>query len=341
MILICTDPSVLRMTTNSYHNRSEHGNASEDARNPNFIYPCSPDYSYNCPVTVLALTITLLGVVGNLAVIITMVRQRRYRVTSHSCILVLAVNDLVSLLCNTSRECIYFPNQSYFVHTYGASSTFCITFFVVNYTPYQCSCWNVVFLAYERYVLMTRPLVYMHTHTPKLVIIRALVAFTITTLINLCYSIVMTNLSKCPEFILHPSYYALISVPSIFTSFVFLVFFHFSKVSKIRKMKLLEGRHTQIRKKFSRMTNIVYVIVIIYILSQIPYLLFDVVTTYETFTFKIWSLETFDIVLHVGIVVFLLNYAVNPFVYWITPLRCRFSRTPRRQIAYDISSIVD
>lgn len=305
--------------------------SEENKSSVTFILPCSPDFPYSCPITVIALSIVLVGTVGNLAVIGTLIRQKLYKKTSHMCILILALTDLLSLLLNATRECLYFPNEDYFIQTYGLSDRFCIAFFVANNTPYLGSCWNVVFLAYERFVLVTNPLVYMESHTYRYAAIRGFVTLVILTIINFCYSLIMTELSKCPGFILHPSYYAFISVPTIVFALFLLLYFHCAKIRKLKRINSLEGRHVRNMPNLSNMTGTVYVIVIVFIVSQIPYLIFDVISIYESFVYVSWPLEYYDIILHVSIIVFLINYSINPFIYWITPLRTKFKRIKNLQ----------
>lgn len=306
--------------------------SKENESSVTFILPCSPDFPYKCSITVIALSIVFVGTVGNLAVIGTLIRQKLYKKTSHMCILILALTDLFSLLLNATRECLYFPNEDYFIQTFGLSDHFCIAFFVADNTPYLGSCWNVVYLAYERFVLVTKPLIYMESHTYRYAVLRALVTFVILTVVNFCYSLIMTELSRCPGFILHPPYYAFISVPTIVFALFLLFYFHCTKIRKLKRINSLKGRHVRNMQSLSNMTRTVYVIVIVFIVSQIPYLIFDVISIYESFVYVFWPLEYYDIILHVGLIVFLINYSINPFIYWITPLRTKFKRTKNHQL---------
>ncbi|XP_056006911.1 neuropeptide Y receptor type 6-like [Ostrea edulis] len=334
---------------NSSDNGSEYGASldnywTDEGNFPSsFVFPCSPDFPYLCPVAIIAIVISTLGIIGNIAVIASMVKEKLYRKTSHMSILVLAVIDVLCLFVIITRECIYFPNEFYFVEKFGFSNTFCITFFVFNNTPYLSSCWNVVFLAYERYVLVTNPLVYINNHTPKVVVIRALVAFILVIVVNVAYAlitVVMTGISKCPDFVLMPLHYGFVTLPMISASLFSLIFFHCSKVSKLRNSTRFKGRHTRNEQQFPHMTTIVYVIVIIFIVSQIPYLMFDVISIFEHFELITWPYEYLDILLHVSIIVFLINYASNPFIYWITPLRIRCRRkTPKSSTEITNASI--
>nr|XP_022328642.1 somatostatin receptor type 5-like [Crassostrea virginica]XP_022328651.1 somatostatin receptor type 5-like [Crassostrea virginica] len=293
-----------------------------------FVLPCSDEFPYHCSVAISALCIALVGIIGNLTVIGSMIREKLYKKTSHMSILVLAVTDILCLLVFSAREFIYFPNEFYFIKNYTFSGAACVAIFVLNNTPYLSSCWNVMYLAYERYVLVTNPFIYMDKHTPTIVVIRAVVTFIMIGLLNLGYAVIMVNLSQCPDFILIPVYYGFVTVPIIGISLFSLVFFHCSKVYKLKKLSNVEGRHSQNTKQYPHMTRIVYTIVIIFILSQIPYLIFDVVSIYESFDNNLWPMEYYDVILNIGIVAFLLNYSSNPFIYWLTPLgsKCNCKR---------------
>jgi hypothetical protein len=277
----------------------------------------------------IALVIATCGIVGNIAVIVSMIRKKLYRKTLHMSILVLAVTDVMALIMIVLGDCFYLPNEAYFVKLFDITNTTCISFFVLNSTPFLSSCLNVVFLAYERYVLATKPLVYKSVHTPKIVVIRALVAFVLVAVLNLLYSliaVVATGISKCPEFVPKPSLYGFVTFPLISASLLSLIFFHSSKVSRLRKSASLKGRYARNEQQFPHMTTIVYVIVVIFIVSQIPYLVFDVFVILEYFELLAWPSEFMDILLPISIVIFLINYASNPFIYWITPLRGRRGR---------------
>jgi hypothetical protein len=287
-----------------------------------FILPCSPNFPYSCPVAVTAIVIALLGIIGNIAVVVSIVRQNLHRKTAHMSIMVLAVTDLLCLIVIIVREIVYFPNDYYLVDKYGFSVGFCIGFFVWNNTPYLSSCWNVVFLAYERYVLVTKPMVYMVSHTAKFLVIRAVATFLLVTIVNLVYAIliVQNGISQCPEFVLQPKHYGFVTVPIIFASVILLIFFHCSKVSKLKVRTSFEGRHSRNIQRIPHMTTTVYLIVIIYIVSQIPYLIFDVMSILESVKLIDWPFEFDNILLQISIVVFLTNFAINPFIYWITPV---------------------
>lgn len=306
----------------AYDYESEYGYFSSD-----YTWPCSDGFPYLCPVSISAICIAVIGILGNLAVIVSLIRGKLYKKTSHMSILVLAITDIMCLVVFTIREFIYFPNEFYFMKKGVFSAELCVIIFVLNNTPYLSSCWNIMYLAYERYVLVTNPFVYMDKHTPRTVVIRAVITFVIVAIVNLAYAIIMTDLSRCPDFILIPTYYGFITVPIIGISFITLIFFHCSKVYKLKKLSTVEGRHTKSTKQFPHMTKIVYIIVITFILSQIPYLIFDVVSIFESFDNNIWPMEYYDVILNIGIVAFLVNYASNPFIYWITPLSCACKRS--------------
>ncbi|XP_011431839.3 C-C chemokine receptor type 7 [Magallana gigas] len=291
----------------------------------NYTWPCSYRFPYLCSVSISAICIAVIGILGNLAVIVSLIRGKLYKKSSHMSILVLAITDIMFLVVFIIQEFIYFPNEFYLKRFFSAE--LCVIIFVMINTPCLSSSLNIIYLAYERYVLVTNPFVYMDKHTPRTVVIRAVITFIILAIVNLAYAIIMTDLSRCPDFILIPTYYGFITVPIIGISFMSLVFFHCSKVYKIRKLSNVQGRHTKRTKQFLHMTKIVYIIVITFILSQIPYLIFDVVSIFESFDNNIWPEEYYDVILHIGIVACLVNYASNPFIYWITPLSCAFKRS--------------
>lgn len=301
-----------------------------------FAWPCAPEFPYQCPVAVCAICIALIGIVGNAAVIVSMIKEKLYNKTSHMSILVLAVTDILCLIEFTIREFIYFPNEFYIIEKGVFTDELCVIIFVLINTPHLCSCWNVMFLAYERYILVTNPFVYIAKHTPKIVVVRAIITFVMMAIIHIVYATIMTNLSRCPDFVMHPKYYGLITIPTVALSMFSLTFFHCSKVYKIKNLSNKEGRHSRYSSQFSHMTKIVYIIVIIFILSQIPYLIFDMLPIFESLSNTSLPEEYFEVILHIGIVAFLINYASNPFIYWITPLRyaCK-----RRSLKYSNQAI--
>lgn len=302
-----------------------------------FALPCAPEFPYQCPVAVCAICIALIGIIGNAAVIVSLIREKLYKKTSLMSILVLTVTDILCLIEFTIRKFIYFPNEFYIIEKGVFTDELCVIVFVLINTPHLCSCWNVMFLAYERYTLVTNPFVYIGKHTPKIVVKRAIITFVLNAIINTVYATIMTNLSRCPDFVMHPEYYGFITIPTIAMSMFSLTFFHCSKVYKIKNPFNKEGRHSRYSSKFSHMTKIVYIIVIIFFLSQIPYLIFDMVHIYESLSNDVLPEEYFEVILHIGIVVFLINYASNPFIYWLTPLRYACKRRSRKYSSQAIS----
>lgn len=74
-------------------------------------------------------------------------------------------------------------------------------------------------------------------------------------------------------------------------------------------------------QNLSNMTRTVFVKVIVYLLVfQIP----DLISIHEPFVYVFWALECYDIILHVGIIVFVNNYSINSFIYWISLLGKKF-----------------
>lgn len=280
------------------------------------VFPCTQRFPYNCPVTVTVIIIFALGFVGNLVVVITMIRRElKHSKTFQMSICVLAISDLLSLLCNIGQELVFYPNIDYFEETIGFSNTFCLTSFIIFYTPYLWSSWNVVFMAYERYVLVTDAFKYITTHTGKLVLIRSVIGLLVLLVINTTYAIIMSQTKECPSYIMDTDYYSFISIPVTFTALIALVILHCAKLWKIKRCSMKRNQ-IPFRQMTSRMTKVVYVIVTVYILSQIPYVIYDILNFCETRNLIIvWPEENYNILLSIGVITFSINYAINPFLY--------------------------
>lgn len=143
---------------------------------------------------------------------------------------------------------------------------------------YSCSITVIVFLSYIVTTVGNLAMIgtFIRHRLYKKTLLSEFVTFVDLTVLNV-YSFIMTELSKCPGFILHPPYYAIISVPTIVVALFLLFYFHCAKIRPLRRINYLDGRHVRNMQSLS-MTMTIYVIVIVFIVSQIPYLIFDVIS---------------------------------------------------------------
>lgn len=132
----------------AYDSESEYGYFSS-----NYTWPCSYRFPYLCSVSISAICIAVIGILGNLAVIVSLIRGKLYKKSSHMSILVLAITDIMFLVVFIIQEFIYFPNEFYLKRFFSAE--LCVIIFVMINTP-------MLELLFEHYLSGLREVCFGH-----------------------------------------------------------------------------------------------------------------------------------------------------------------------------------
>jgi allatostatin receptor len=97
--------------------------------------------------------ITVVGVVGNLLVIIVFAMNRAMRDSTHTLIINLALADLAFLVC-----CVPFTAVVYASAVWPFSALWCKLFIFLQYASAFASVWTLTFLAFDRFLAVVYPI---------------------------------------------------------------------------------------------------------------------------------------------------------------------------------------
>lgn len=156
-------------------------------------------------------------------------------------ILVLVVIDILCLIEFMIREFIYFLNEFYIIEKGVFIDELCVIIFVLINMFYFCFCWNVMFLVYERYILVINFFVYIVKYMLKIVVVWVIIIFVMMVIINIVYVIIMINFLRCLDFVMYFEYYGLIIIFIVVLLMFLLIFFYCFKVYKIKNFFNKEG----------------------------------------------------------------------------------------------------
>ncbi|XP_061166807.1 olfactory receptor 51V1-like [Saccostrea echinata] len=274
---------------------------------------CSISEFSTCWLVSVCILLTSISLGGNIATFVHILYRRLHKEVTYMCILLVALSDsLSSALVYISMFMLY-PNLFKFYF----NIPLCVVFFWMTFTPFMWSSGNLVLLAYERYFLIINPLRYHSSHTSKRALKTSLVILFVMSLITISYAVALSFIKQCPNFLFVMYYFAFIGVPIVLIIIGMLVYLHCSKLMKLRTLPNISLRVIK-RRQFSEMTFKVYLICITYAFGQMPFVINDIIVLLTEYKVLVSTERITNILYQIGTVALLTNYAVNPFVYFLS-----------------------
>lgn len=296
---------------------------------------CSVQDFLTCWLVPVSSVLSLISIFGNAATITNVLRRRMYETGTYVCILLLAMSDLLATVLVYISMFVLYPMmyELYF------NIPLCVLFFWIGFTSHFWSGSNLVLLAYERYSLITNPFRYQTFHTKCRAVKTSLLMLFILSVLCIVYAVVLSFTKSCPEFLLIMYYFAFIGVPFFFIITGMLLFLHCYKLIKMKKMPNL-SLQTSNKKGFSELTTKVYLICITYVFSQIPFVINDLMVLFIQYGVlgpsEMWT----HVLYQIGTVSILVNYAINPFIYFLSFKRMKsLCKVKRKEITSSTMSV--
>ncbi|XP_048742860.2 thyrotropin-releasing hormone receptor-like [Ostrea edulis] len=260
-------------------------------------------------ITIISTILLVIGVIGNTIVIIVVSTRKKLRTPTFTAIACLSVADF---LCLCSRY-VFTINGNRYVMGYQFLNIYAtVTFYFLHSANF-----HIVLITYLRYVFITKPLQSVTITTKSVLKMSGGVWFAgILTGSLYCLRIVLElhdNITAKDGYV-----FEIISgIYVTFVPFLLIVVLHIMKIFKLKKTgHLSSGQHSSISRKMSLM---IFIIIVIYLLSTIPIL--TGVILYFTCIFIDFRLAVCHILFcyhpeHVVSMCLLLNNAVNPLIYF-------------------------
>lgn len=261
----------------------------------------------------IGIIMLLIGIFGNFYTLVKICRSKLYKSTTYACILMLVISDVVVLLVHHFRFSIFINAHLYqklsppglIALLFGAN---------MSYIPVFWSAMNTVYFAYERFFLIRYPHLYFVYHTSRKIFIRSVATLLIAIAI---WSTVLTGvhfLFQESVGISIASFVATIRSVNLLTVLVLLPLFHKSKIQHIQDQEL--GQHYE--ELASSMTIRIVIILIVFIVSQIPEYAYLWVRFYDTINHTEYSSRVITIISGF----YQINFSINPYIYFIIQAKC-------------------
>lgn len=261
----------------------------------------------------IGIIMLLMGIFGNLYTLVKICRSKLYKSTTYACILMLVVSDIVVLLVHPFRFSMFINAHLYqklsppglIALLFGANMT---------YIPVFWFAMNTVYFAYERFFLIRYPHLYFVYHTSRKIFIRSVATLLIAIAI---WSTVLTGvhfLFQESVGISIASFVATIRSVNLLTVLILLPLFHKSKIQHIQDQE--QGQHYE--ELASSMTIRIVIILIVFIVSQIPEYAYLWVRFYDTINHTEYSSRVITIISGF----YQINFSINPYIYFIIQAKC-------------------
>lgn len=274
---------------------------------------CSINEFGSCWLIPVSTILTFISVTGNVATFCNILYRRMYKTVTFTCILLLALSDLLSNSAMYLGMFIFFPNM----YEYYFNIPLCILSFWAFFTPVLWSSGNLVVLAYERYSLITNPILFHTSHTSCRTLKTSIAILTIISMLNITYAVILSFYKACPDFLLIVYYFAYIAVPIYFLIIGMLLYLHCSKLIKLKRHRPLAVGATKMLR-FSEMTTKVYLICLTFVFGQGPFIVNDILVLLTEHNILYPNEELTYLLYQIGTLAMLANYAANPFIYFLS-----------------------
>ena len=281
-----------------------------------YAYQCGNDHYYNCAVFVVCSLIFVAGVVGNCIVIYHLSTKNEFQKnTTFVCINLLAISDLMSLTVSYWEEMLA---GYYFWDSIDLNDVQCTLYVIVGVSPFLLSCYSVSMLALVRYHIVVHPLKVSKLKIRKYIVILYIVATIVISTAMAVVGRVSLETMTYYDVIYDNGNLAYIIPPTVLGTIALLRSLHVLKVRQLRRS--LSARTNNVKSSIRKINIVIYIIMSFFIICQTPYIMYDFAEVLEEHSeFNIVFSERFiKILLSVGIVFYLMNHAVNPYVYFIS-----------------------
>lgn len=255
--------------------------------------------------------------VGNVYTLVKIVLSKLYRSTVYACIIMLVITNMIVLVVHPFRFSAFINAHLYqkpsppglIALLFGGNMT---------YIPVFWSAMNTVYFAYERFFLVRYPHLYYVHHTPRKIVRRSVATLLIAIAL---WSTLLTGVHFLFRESIEISITGLVAaIRSVYllTVLILLPFFHKSKTQHLQD----EETGQQYEELARSMTIRIVVILIVYIVSQIPEYVYVWVKFYDILNHTKYSSRMVTII--TGF--YQINFSINPYIYFI--IEAKFTCKP-------------
>ncbi|XP_061182568.1 CX3C chemokine receptor 1-like [Saccostrea echinata] len=244
---------------------------------------------------VLVVTITVLGIIGNVLPLVKMTWNKNFQGTVFVVIRTIIITDIVNLI-------LYLVHAGFELDDFRLEKVPCATFLVVFYGVAHTSAAHVVFLFGLRCYMVSEPIKFNQLRK-RTIIVSSAAIWVLSILFSIFYFVL-----RYKSGIQTPSYVIIVfRVYLIIVPVLLIIFFH---VKKIHRLKSTLSKHN-IEHNIIKMSLVMSLILIVYMSSAILFLVCYILSLYR---FK----STEKQFLIVAQLAWLLNAVLSPFIYVVS-----------------------
>ena len=288
-------------------------NISTDAT-ANSYSSCSRNDFYHCSVFVICSIIFGAGFFGNCfsILILSTMKQYRKKVTFVS-INLLCVCDVLALTLTYFTDMFASSEDWAEVHFTTAQ---CTVLIAVGLSPFLLSIFSVAVLALVRYNLVAHPMRISRLRSRKCVILLHIGGAVVITTVMAIVGHVSLETMSCYHAMYYNGYLVFTHPPMIMGAIIFICTLHVMKVRRLRQS--LFARTYNTNTSIRRINKVIYIIMCVFIVCQTPFILTDVLLMLTGLEVVVLSDNFFKTLYNFAIVPYLLNHAINPYIYIIS-----------------------
>ena len=302
-----TDTSSANVTWNNTANFTESGIS---------FATCGLNEYYHCAVFIICTVIFVFGFIGNIVAIFFLSTKRQYKKNAtFVCINLLCFSDVLALTLTYFADMFASPVDWAEVYFTTLQCTVLIAFCL---SPFLLSCYAVGVLAIVRYHLVAYPMRISKLRSRSFVIFLYVFGATVFVVIMAIVGRVSLETMTCYHAMYYNGNLVFTHPPAILGTVIFLFTLHALKVRRLRQS--LSARTYNVKASIRRINVIIYIIMCLFIICQMPFIVNDVLQLLDDFEIISLSDYFFKILYNIGIIFYILNHAVNPYIYFISYL---------------------
>lgn len=285
-----------------------------------------------CWVSVMCLSLSILGIIGNVTTVSIIAVMKRFHQPTFICILCLACSDLMTIVTNyifrfflltnslSIRNTIINQHDPDYHQIYV--TVYSLGVWLGWYLGFTWSSANTVLLSVTRFLLIVHPLKAMTFMTNKRIAVISSLGFVTSLLICLvpiCLKVFLTGeenwkVVSASEFVFR--------ITVFLFPVVTIIVLHVMKMRAISKSVRLRTQ-----AGITRAMNIVIIIILLlYVLCHTSYVISDTIQLAMSLGISVSLESAWDKLFAITDILFVINYAVNPFIYFGTVLIKMFHR---------------
>ena len=257
-------------------------------------------------VVVVATCVSVVGILANGGVLVVIFHTKRLHKPILLGFAALALSDFLYLVFNA-----FLLHLHWFQQTISRNSAVTNVLSGLVLTCAFSSASHVTFLSVQQYFMIAHPLSSLSTQTNRTVFVVSLSLWICCTLPASVY-IYAVRISEDPKLARLVNFAT--TIITTFLPILIILICHFLKLKALRESTINNRQSAR-----QRMSKVVSVVIISYLVTTLPINIHDTIKLAE----KIEMTTTYYVIYRISVILLHLNFTINPFIYFIFTPHCR------------------